>query len=98
MIDPDFLRLAYPTWWHYDVLRGLDHLRDAGFTPDDRTAEAVTVVEGRRDPDGRWSLDKLHEGAVYFEMDDGEGKPSRWITLIALRVLDWFAPTQGPGA
>ena len=43
-----------------------------------------------RDADGRWPLQKVHEGETYFEMDDGEGKPSRWITLRALRVLDWF--------
>ena len=95
VIDPVFLLFAYPTWWHYDVLRALDHLRDTGSEPDERTVEAIGLVEGRRDPDGRWSLDKVHEGAVYFAMDDGEGKPSRWLTLIALRVLDWFAPSQG---
>ncbi len=98
VIDPDFLLFAYPTWWHYDVLRGLDHLRDAGFEPDERTAEAVGLVAARRDPDGRWPLDIVHEGTVYFAMDGGVGKPSRWLTLIALRVLDWFAPGQARGS
>jgi hypothetical protein len=91
LIDPDFLLFSSPTWWHYDVLRALDHLRDAGSEPDDRTAEAVGLVAGKRDPDGRWVVEKRHEGAVDFQMDDGEGKPSRWVTLIALRVLDWGA-------
>ena len=80
------------------MLRGLDHLRDAGSEPDGRTAEAVGLVAARRDPDGRWPLDIVHEGAVYFAMDDGVGKPSRWLTLIALRVLDWFAPGQARGS
>ena len=91
VIDPTWLEFAFPTWWHYDVLRGLDFLRDAGHDPaDERVGEAVEAVRGRRDADGRWPLDRVHEGATYFEMDEGPGKPSRWNTLRAMRVLDWF--------
>ena len=91
VIDPSWLGFSFPTWWHYDVLRGLDYLRDAEVEPDGRVAEAITVVEGNRDADGRWPLQNLHVGETYFEMDDGEGQPSRWNTLRALRVLDWYA-------
>jgi hypothetical protein len=91
IIDPDWLRFSFPTWYFYDVLRGLDHLRDAGDRPDERVAEAITVVEGNRDIGGRWPLQNVHEGETHFEMEDGEGKPSRWNTLRAMRVLDWFA-------
>lgn len=89
VIDPGWLQFSFPTWYHYDVLRGLEHLRNAGVEPDDRVAEALSVVEGKRDPDGRWPLEHVHEGASYVELDDGEGKPSRWNTLRAMRVLDW---------
>jgi hypothetical protein len=95
VIDPGFLEFAFPTWWHYDVLRGLDHLRDVGDPPDQRAAEAIQLVERKRDPDGRWALEQIHEGATFFEMDDGEGKPSRWNTLRALRVLRWAGVTAG---
>jgi hypothetical protein len=91
VIDPSWLRFSFPTWWHYDVLRGLDHLRDTGATPDDRVAEAIEVVESNRDADGRWPLQNVHEGEAHFQMEDGEGKPSRWNTLRAMRVLDWFS-------
>ena len=90
VIDPDFLRFSFPTWWHYDVLRGLDYLRDAGVEPDDRVAEAVAIVEGNRDPDGRWPRQNVHEGETHFEMEAGDGQPSRWNTLRALRVLRWW--------
>ena len=90
VMDPDFLAFSFPTWWHYDVLRGLDYLRTAGLTGDDRVAEAIALVESRRDPEGRWLLQKVHDGETCLEMDDGLGEPSRWITLRALRVLDWF--------
>ncbi len=89
VIEEDWGRFAYPTYWHYDVLRGLDYLRAAGVIPDERVAEAVGLVNGRRAADGRWPLDKIHEGEVHFAMDEGVGMPSRWITLRALRVLRW---------
>jgi hypothetical protein len=89
VIDPSWLQFSFPTWWHYDVLRGLDYLREAEVEPDSRTSEAIEVVEGNRDSEGRWPLQNAHGGEAYFEMEDGEGKPSRWITLGALRVLRW---------
>ncbi len=91
VIDPSWLQSSFPTWYHYDVLRALDYLRYAEVNPDDRIAEAIGVVKANRDPDGRWPLQNVHEGDAYFEMDEGEGRPSRWNTLRALRVLDWFA-------
>jgi len=82
---------AFPTWWHYDVLRGLEYLRRAGVAPDARVTEAVELVAAKRDPDGRWSLEARYPGEMVVETDDGDGRPSRWITLRALRVLRWYA-------
>ena len=91
VIDPGWLQFSFPHWYHYDVLRGLDYLRDAEARPDERIAEAIGVVEGNRPPDGRWPLQDVHQGEAHLQMDDGEGRPSRWNTLRAMRVLDWFA-------
>jgi hypothetical protein len=89
LIDPSWLDFSFPTWWHYDVLRGLDYLRDAGHDPaDPRVDEAVAVVAGKADPDGRWRLDRVHEGESHIDMERA-AEPSRWVTLIARRVLDW---------
>ncbi|HZR00509.1 MAG TPA: hypothetical protein VFC93_17035 [Chloroflexota bacterium] len=83
-------RFAFPTWWHYDVLRGLEHLRRAGAAPDERAAEAVELVASKRDADGRWPLEARYPGVMPVEIDEGEGRPSRWITLRAVRVLRWY--------
>jgi len=91
VIDPAWTRLSFPTWWHYDVLRGLEYLRRAGATPDERVAEAIELVESKRDGDGRWPLENQHPGTMAVEVDEGEGRPSRWNTLRALRVLDWYS-------
>jgi hypothetical protein len=82
---------AFPTWWHYDVLRGLDYLRSAGVAPDERVAEAISLVASKCCADGRWMLETQHPGVMPVQMDDGEGKPSRWNTLRARRVLKWYA-------
>jgi hypothetical protein len=84
-------RFAFPTWWHYDVLRGLDYLRNAGVAPDERMAEAIDLVASKRDADGRWPLEVRYAGTMPIEIDEGEGRPSRWNTLRALRVLDWVS-------
>jgi hypothetical protein len=88
-------RFAFPTWWHYDVLRALEHLRRAGAAPDRRAAEAIDRVAAKRDADGRWPLETQYAGRMPVETDDGVGRPSRWNTLRALRVLRWW---EGAGA
>jgi hypothetical protein len=86
-------RFAFPAWWHYDVLRGLDYLRAAAVTPDARLADAMDLLMAKRDSTGRWSVGVRHAGVMPVEVDDVEGRPSRWNTLRALRVLDWYART-----
>jgi hypothetical protein len=83
-------RFAFPTWWHYDVLRGLEYLRSAGIKPDERMADAIELVASKRDVDGRWPLDAQYPGVMPVEIDEGEGRSSRWNTLRALRVLRWY--------
>lgn len=89
--DTAWTSFAFPTWWHYDVLRGLDYLRCAGSAPDERVAEAIDLLASKRDRNGRWLLEVRHPGRMPIETDEGEGRPSRWNTLRALRVLDWYS-------
>jgi hypothetical protein len=86
-----WMRFAFPTWWHYDVLRGLEYLRSAGVAPDQHVAEAIDLVSSKRDDDGRWPLETRYPGRMPVETDEGVGLPSRWNTLRALRVLDWYS-------
>jgi hypothetical protein len=92
VINPNtggWLQFSFPNGWHYDVLRGLDYLREAGVAPDERVAEAIGVVESKRDADGRWPLEHAHHDQQLVDLGEREGEPSRWITLRALRVLRW---------
>jgi hypothetical protein len=87
-------RFAFPTWWHYDVLRGLDYLRRAGVRADERVREALELVASKRDREGRWPLEARYPGRMPVETDESEGRPSRWNTLRALRVLDWYSERE----
>jgi len=84
-------RFAFPTWWHYDVLRGLEYLRRARAVPDERVAEVIDLVGSKRDADDRWPLETRHPGEMPIEMDESEGRASRWNTLRAMRVLTWYS-------
>jgi hypothetical protein len=92
--DLRFLYFLHPNRWHYDVLRALDYFRFSailtGADPDSRLGEAIDHVRSRRLEDGTWPLDWSPTGRVWFEVDDGQGKPSRWVTLRAMRVLRWW--------
>jgi hypothetical protein len=90
VIDERWLRFSFPTFWHYDVLRALDYLRNAGFKPDSRVREAIKVVIARRHQNGRWPLNLLHPERIPLQMETAVGSASRWNTLRALRVLRWY--------
>jgi hypothetical protein len=91
IIEPAFTQFSFPTGYHYDMLRALEYLRRAGDSPEARMAEAVDLVEEKRGEDGRWLLENPHPDQLDLQMDEAEGKPSRWNTLRALRVLDWYS-------
>jgi len=90
VIEKRWLRFSFPTFWHYDVLRGLDYLRNAGIKPDSRVDEAIEVVIERCHQNGRWPLNLLHPEPIPLEMETHVGGASRWNTLRALRVLRWY--------
>jgi hypothetical protein len=88
--NPEFLELAFPSRYHYDILRALDYFRNAGAPPDARVSDAIRIVESRQQADGRWLLDRAYDEALGFPFSEAMGEPSRWNTLRALRVLRWY--------
>ena len=89
VINPVFVRFAFPPRWHYDVLRALDYFQAVHAPRDRRLAEAIDLVRGCCGDDGRWTLQHAYRGKTYFELER-LGAPSRWNTLRALRVLKWW--------
>lgn len=91
VIDKSWMRFQFPPSYHYDVLRGLDYFRRAGWKPDERMAEAIGVVRARRHQNGVWPLNRIDPRRFTFDMEAGVGMRSHWNTLRALRVLKWHS-------
>ncbi len=90
VISPAWLQFSFPAHWQYDVLRALDYFRSVGDVRDSRLDEAIDLLRSKRQLDGTWLLENTHPGEVHFALEDGDGRPSRWNTLRALRVLNWY--------
>lgn len=97
VISPAFTQLSFPGRWHYDILRGLEYLAAANHERDARALDAIDILRAKRRKDGAWPVQHRHAGATYFEMEQA-GKPSRWNTLRALRVLRWWEGPARPTA
>ncbi|CAM3240085.1 squalene cyclase [Stackebrandtia soli] len=91
-------RFVYPNRHRYSALVALDHFRDValldGTPPDARLADAVEVVRAARRPDGTWLQGAPLAGRTWFDVDAPEGEPSKWLTLIGTRVLDWWTASR----
>lgn len=88
-IDERMLRFSFPCRWRYDILRCLDYLREAKIPFDIRMKSALQIVQSKKRGDGKWLLQQKHPGQVHFDMEK-IGKPSRWNTLRAVRVLNYY--------
>lgn len=95
VIRTEFTRLSFPPRWHYDILRALDYFRAVDAPRDPRLTEAVEIVRTKVRPDGRWVLENGYSGRSFFELER-PGLPSRWNTLRALRVLEWWDAEKTP--
>jgi hypothetical protein len=94
-----WLRFHYPNHYYYDVLIGLDLMTGLGFGADPRLRPALKILEEKRQRNGAWLMDRLHPdvgpGPAYRSYKENvkplviekPGRPSKWITLMALRVL-----------
>lgn len=87
---PVFTNLAFPCWWHYDILRGLDYFRRSGSAPDQSMQEAVNIIADKQRSDGTWAADVIYPGKVDIPIQAIPGRTDKWITFYAMRVLRWY--------
>jgi hypothetical protein len=86
VIKQAWLTLSFPWFWGYNILRGLDVLTKLGYAKDERLLDAVQILLEKRQKDGIWTLENAPVGRMQTNLEQ-KGKPSKWITLIALRAL-----------
>jgi len=93
VINRGWLKFSYPWFYSYNVLRGLSVATKLGYVDDERLAEALKVLVQKRRADGTWALDSSPVGRMHVNIEP-VGKPSKWITLIALKVLKRLYQTR----
>jgi len=86
VINRQWLKFSFPWFYGYNVLRGLSVLTKLGYTEDERLKDAVKLLLQKRRPDGTWLLENAPTGRMQANIET-VGKPSKWITLNALKVL-----------
>ena len=86
IIDKRMLNFTYPSRWRYDIYRALDYFQLAMVKYDERMSDSIEILLKKRTKENNWKLQALHPGQIHFPMED-IGKPSRWNTLRALRIL-----------
>jgi hypothetical protein len=84
-IKRSWLKLAFPRYWRSDALEATDVLVSLGIR-DERIQDALDLIRGKQQSDGRWLLDFSETKRAWIQLDE-EGTPSKWITLRALRTL-----------
>jgi hypothetical protein len=89
VVDARMTRFSFPPRWHYDVMRVLDNFQERNIPLDLRMADAISLLKKKRRLDGIWVLQNKHPGRVFFELEK-VGQPSRWNTLRAWRILQWY--------
>lgn len=98
LVGPFVDHFFFPNRHVYTALTALDYFRDAalleGRGRDERMADAVDLVRSKRQPDGAWLQEHKLAGRTWFDLDVPVGEPSKWLTLIGTRVLDWWDAEQ----
>lgn len=85
---PGWLRFGFPLMYQTDVLGILGILTKLDYK-DKRMQEAIDLVVSKQDDGGRWILERTFNGRFHTNIEQ-KGKPSKWITLNALKVLKRF--------
>jgi hypothetical protein len=92
-VSSTWFKFGFPLTYWSDVLETLGVLVDAGCGGDPRLQNAFDLILSKRDDEGRWKLENALSGKMWVDIEE-KGKPSKWVTLNALRVLAGVARTD----
>ena len=90
VVNSKMTRFPFPPRWFYDVLRALDYFQAADAEKDQRFEDAIELLLSKQKQDQVWPQYRGPSGRIYFSFEE-PGKPGRWNTLRAYRVLKWWS-------
>ncbi len=85
-ISPNWFKFAYPLGYMTDILLNLEALTEAGVVDDPRLMDVIKWMLSKQDAQGRWKLEYSYRSRMWINIEKMD-KPSKWVTLRALRVL-----------
>jgi hypothetical protein len=89
-VSSTWFKFGFPLSYWSDVLETTAVLVELGYGDDPRLANALQLVLSKQDAQGRWKLENTLNGKMWADIEE-KGKPSKWVTLRALRVLKRLA-------
>jgi hypothetical protein len=86
-------KFGFPVFYITDLLQVVEALALLGQGGDTRFANALALVRDKQDASGRWALDYNYGSKTWGDYGR-KGQPNKWVTLRALRALQWAHSTQ----
>jgi hypothetical protein len=80
-------KFGFPNFYVADILQICEALARLGYGKDPRLANAVQIIRGKQDKEGRWLMEYDYTGKTWVDFGPRK-QPNKWVTLRALRVLD----------
>ncbi len=85
-VSGEWFKFGFPLSYTSDVLEASLALVEAGYANDRRLEKAIELILSKRGADGRWAMKHSLNGKMWVDVEK-KGKPSKWVTLRAMRVL-----------
>src|SRR3990172_2804584 len=95
VFDEAMTRMPFPHRWRYDFIRALDYFRACDAPRDERMSDDIELLQKKQKKDGLWPLNSGMSGRKYFDLEQA-GQPSRWNTLRAFRIFNWWNGEKSP--
>lgn len=92
-----WLRFGFPLNYNSDILEALFALSRVGTPMSPALEEPLRIVQGKMTDQGTWKLENSLNGKMWADVEE-KGKPSKWLTLTALRVLAHFEGQGSPAS
>jgi hypothetical protein len=85
-VSSSWFKFIFPMSYWADVLEIAEVLATLGLLPDPRMDRLIKLIQSKQDDQGRWKMENSLNGKMWIDIET-PGKPSKWITLRAMRVL-----------
>jgi hypothetical protein len=79
-------KFGFPVFYVTDLLQFAEGMTLLGYGKDPRMAKTLEIIRNKQDSQGRWPLEYHYNGKTWVDIDASR-KPSKWVTLRAMRVL-----------